>query len=893
MAKKKGTWDISIEINGKEVKNNLKAIGGEIGKLNGQIKNLQPGTEEFIKKSSELKKAQKSYKEINDEVRGTNVSLEEAQGHFSNLFGGLLSGNFTMIQQGLSGIGSNIKGMTASALKFIATPFGAVLTVLAGIAGATKLWADFNIELYKTTKITQQLTGLNGEMLANFRDDVAGTAKMFDKDYNEVLKSANSLAKQMGISHSDAIGLITKGFVKGADVNGDFLDKIREYPVQFRNAGYSAEEFIKIATQEAKGGVYSDKLLDTLKEADLALKEMTKTQTAALENAFGAKFTSEISKGISSGELTTKQALERIIVEADKVGLNFQQKQELLADVFKGAGEDAGGFDEIVKQLNLSFDEQNNKLTAAEEATARLTTATQNQNKALADLFDASQSGFPEMLTDIQSIGKEIFTNFLRGIKASTTSMKQLISTAKEDGSNNAVADVVEDMKRFGSSKEDAIKYKLETTQKNIDRIKKQISEVGYFGKLLGDDMTLQTQFSKYISYKNELLKIADETSAKFKDAEAEYINPDDPIKTDPLKTQTKKDKLTPEDKAILDSKKKLAEFLADFEADQELQNELKKFEKSAREEEEEVLRLEAKYQKMAEDAGFETILAAGLEDAHQFALDEIRNKYAAKKLTEKQKNDAEFEKLDQKHKDALIAAEQDLENAKANMQNSGFGLLKSLFGKKAGLYKLIFGLEKAMAVSHILVESSKALGSIAANTAAANMKAVLASPLTGGLPFTAINTALGVKQALTTKINAGVQIASIVGSSLSGFYNGGETGTNTFSADKNGGITGFTHKNEYVVPEIIRQDPTYAPIINKLENARAEKLGIQSTATNTADESSETNKMLTNAIYMLTNKLSQPIYATALIGDAEIQRQKERGTRISNSRNNAKVKIS
>ena len=50
---------------------------------------------------------------------------------------------------------------------------------------------------------------------------------------------------------------------------------------------------------------------------------------------------------------------------------------------------------------------------------------------------------------------------------------------------------------------------------------------------------------------------------------------------------------------------------------------------------------------------------------------------------------------------------------------------------------------------------------------------------------------------------------------------------------------------------------------------------------------------MLTDAVYMLTNKLQEPIFAQALIGDSEIQRQKERSTRISNSRNNAKVKIS
>lgn len=78
--KQKGVWDISIEINGDQVKNNLKEVGGAVGKLRGQLSRLQPGTDEFIKKTAELKKARERYKEIKDEINDTNTSLEEAQG---------------------------------------------------------------------------------------------------------------------------------------------------------------------------------------------------------------------------------------------------------------------------------------------------------------------------------------------------------------------------------------------------------------------------------------------------------------------------------------------------------------------------------------------------------------------------------------------------------------------------------------------------------------------------------------------------------------------------------------------------------------------------------------------------------------------------------------------
>ena len=242
------------------------------------------------------------------------------------------------------------------------------------------------------------------------------------------------------------------------------------------------------------------------------------------------------------------------------------------------------------------------------------------------------------------------------------------------------------------------------------------------------------------------------------------------------LQTYTPKgdgDKLSPEDQAIVDSKKKLAEFLEEFEADQALKAELAKFEKEQQAEQEELIRMENKFQKMAEEAGFETILAAGLEEAKEAKLNEIREKYAAKKLKDKEINDKKYEALEAKHKAALIKVDEDLERAKTNFYKTGLTSLASFFGKKTALYKIMFGLEKALAISDVVINTSKALGLITSSTAAANAKAVLASPLTGGMPWVAINTALATKQALTAKLNAAAQIGTIAGTAIQGFEDG------------------------------------------------------------------------------------------------------------------------
>ncbi|WP_141876200.1 phage tail tape measure protein [Gramella sp. Hel_I_59] len=75
---------------------------------------------------------------------------------------------------------------------------------------------------------------------------------------------------------------IEAGLIKGGAANDEYFDSIREYSTFFAQAGYSAEEFINIVNTGFDLGIYQDKLPDALKEADLSLKEQTKSTRDSL-----------------------------------------------------------------------------------------------------------------------------------------------------------------------------------------------------------------------------------------------------------------------------------------------------------------------------------------------------------------------------------------------------------------------------------------------------------------------------------------------------------------------------------------------------------------------------------------------------------------------------------
>src|SRR5690606_35097381 len=126
--------------------------------------------------------------------------------------------------------------------------------------------------LRESITLTEQFTGLTGAAADSVRQQAQAMTDTFGGEFKENLNAAQKLVKAFGISYEEAFEQVAKGLANGGMANEEFFDSINEYPQLFAKAGYSAEEFISLVNTGFSQGLFSDKLIDGIKEADLALK---------------------------------------------------------------------------------------------------------------------------------------------------------------------------------------------------------------------------------------------------------------------------------------------------------------------------------------------------------------------------------------------------------------------------------------------------------------------------------------------------------------------------------------------------------------------------------------------------------------------------------------------
>lgn len=238
-----------------------------------------------------------------------------------------------------------------------------------GLAAQQTLAFSDNIQKQQLT--VQQLFGDSSKSAESQRlqmqaltSQAKALSAVYEQDFNQVMEAANGLSKQFGIEQSAAFDLINKGFLSGANATGDFLQQVREYPTLMKEAGISAEQMIGIISQQVKDGVYSDKGIDAIKEAMLSIREMTPNAAKAI-NGLGLD-AAKMQADIASGSISVFDAIQQISVAFAKA--DPTKKGAALADIFKGAGEDAGEqFISNLGTMNADLDkmiDKNNPLIA-------------------------------------------------------------------------------------------------------------------------------------------------------------------------------------------------------------------------------------------------------------------------------------------------------------------------------------------------------------------------------------------------------------------------------------------------------------------------------------------------------------------------------------------------
>lgn len=344
------------------------------------------------------------------------------------------------LKGGFAALGTALKGLMAN-------PAFLTLAGISGAFAAAKSWYDYNKGIQEATKLTKQFTGLSGEELKSVRTDIQELADFYNKDFRETLVAVNSLSKQFGISQSQASELVKDGFLSGADASGEYLDILREYPAYFKEAGLSAENFIAIVSQAGTSGVFSDKAVDTIKEANLRIREMTDATAEAL-NKIGLD-SKKIQEELTSGQKTTFDIIQEISRQLSKLPEASSKVGAVLADVFGGPGEDAGlQFILSLKDISLSIDEVKDKAGELAEAEEKLLEAQSRLSKEIALIFDMTGGSFEELSTKIGTFFRNTAADVLKFFRESFSSIETLsrqgIEQAKTTGIQSVNREVLE-----------------------------------------------------------------------------------------------------------------------------------------------------------------------------------------------------------------------------------------------------------------------------------------------------------------------------------------------------------------------------------------------------------------------------------------------------------------
>lgn len=312
-------------------------------------------------------------------------------------------------------IGDGAKALGKTLLGLLSNPVFLAISGIAAAGAAFKWWYDYNAGLVEATRLTQQFTGKSGDDLKAFRNEVQAVADSFNADFRETLIATNALSKQFGISANEALQLVKDGFLAGGDANGEFLDTLKEYPAYFKEAGISADQFVAIVTQTNKMGIFSDKGVDAIKEANLRLREMTTATAAALD---GIGISSEqVQKDLQTGTKTTFDVIQDVSAKLAELPDNAATVGAAIADIFGDPGEDAGlQYLRTLKDISTNMDEVKGKAgVLAQLQEEQLQSQIELQN-ALSGLFDATGGNFETLTTQAKVFVNQGLTAIIKGV---------------------------------------------------------------------------------------------------------------------------------------------------------------------------------------------------------------------------------------------------------------------------------------------------------------------------------------------------------------------------------------------------------------------------------------------------------------------------------------------
>lgn len=231
--------------------------------------------------------------------------------------------------------------------------------------------------------VVQMTDNLNKKDLKNVTENVMTLCDVYDMDYAESMRAVNSLTDQFKISQDQAFNLISQGAREGLNQNGDLLDVINEYSVQFANSELSADDMFNMIKNGAAEGVWSiDKMGDAYKEFNIRMSDGTANEYL---KKLGLNADDVVAKFQNGGD-DAKEAMKQIsdaIQNCDDKTLAYQSGVGIMGTMWEDMGQDA-----CLALLNTegSMDSLNDTMNEAKtEAYDNIKTSLENIGRTLSD----------------------------------------------------------------------------------------------------------------------------------------------------------------------------------------------------------------------------------------------------------------------------------------------------------------------------------------------------------------------------------------------------------------------------------------------------------------------------------------------------------------------------
>lgn len=426
----------------KEIQNNVRTENeqeGSLKQLRAQLSNATKAYDEMSRAERDSSKGQEMQEHIQDLIEELKEA-EEATGRFQRSVGSYYdsmmkaaddlqnteffgfdvvddTGIGKVMEMGKSVEDLRVKfgALKNTALSLLTNPYFLAMAGVAGVGMAFKWFYDYNKGIEEATRKTMQFTGLFGDEMKSVRNQALAISETFDVDFGETLQSANVMSKQFGISVSDSLKLLQDGFVAGANASDEFLENVKEYPTYLKEAGLNAEQFVAISTNATKQGIFSDKGLDTIKEGNIRLREMT-TATAAALDGIGIS-SKKVQKELQNGSKTTFDIMQEVGNKLKEYPASSAKVGKAIADIFGGPGEDAGlKYIETLGDIEMNMDKVKEQSSDVAKAQEKQVEANKRLKDTASALFDVTGGGFEMMKAQAATFVSNHLTKLLRAI---------------------------------------------------------------------------------------------------------------------------------------------------------------------------------------------------------------------------------------------------------------------------------------------------------------------------------------------------------------------------------------------------------------------------------------------------------------------------------------------